>query len=613
MFPRKSLAPALALLLCCGHAQAWYFDEHRHLGEAAFLNACTELERALAETATQENSAAAEARTGSLQLLRALPCRNVPADAASYGIWSALAGDHISSPDHFLDVKGELEALSWENYGTLALRNHEHFWPDVKKTWQRHHLLALEQARQARAQWLAGRSLEAAVTLKKAIVYSAYADHFLQDAFSIGHMGFSRVNSQQNASLNFHDFWNENGRWLRGMSVPGAARAILISREQRVEELARWKDRGCTALERPRDAGGPGASGRSATDGQAHCAASPGTALAQLARLPVNPPGEACRSVAWYAFGDQSLCVPENLYNKKHIVEANTAAITAVLMAFILDEDTGYSLVAENSFPVESQVIKTSTYSALPNVDDVKAMLSRQQDAADPAWLVSSQSHVRGRCSDEALLASHDRCWFNIESAYMEPAYPQFEVLATLSHFPDLGASFWGARVSYGFYTEWVSRLLSRDDADAGFAAKAARKFIGTVIPPNSRPYIGISLQPLDTVYDGNGVQRYAEIGINYSLPNLYEGTAFSHDIDIAMGQFGEDSTPLEDMEEDVERGLYLGFNTNADLKKAKVTLSVGSLFPHANTDSAELKVQASIGWAFGTIGGGPITRWSDQ
>ena len=44
---------------------------------------------------------------------------------------------------------------------------------------------------------------------------SAFADHFLQDAFSAGHAGFNRPASGAVASKAFHDIWNESGRLVR--------------------------------------------------------------------------------------------------------------------------------------------------------------------------------------------------------------------------------------------------------------------------------------------------------------------------------------------------------------------------------------------------------------
>ena len=44
---------------------------------------------------------------------------------------------------------------------------------------------------------------------------SAFADHFLQDAFSAGHAGFNRPSTGAVASKAFHDIWNRSGRLVK--------------------------------------------------------------------------------------------------------------------------------------------------------------------------------------------------------------------------------------------------------------------------------------------------------------------------------------------------------------------------------------------------------------
>lgn len=397
-------------------------------------------------------------------------------------------------------------------------------------------------------------------------------------------MGFSRVNSQQNASLNFHDFWNMNGRWLKGINVPESSRDIFLTRDERIEKLTLLKRNDCTTIQEE-----------------------PAYEIQYTKAKQTS-----CAHVAWYAFGDQKLNSPENQQNKEKILETNTAAITAVILAFLSDDDKGYSLIAESGFPVESQTIKTSKYHLL-TTSVLQGLKPKKQVPGDRAWLGPTKSHLVSDCTESEHLV-RESCWFNIESSYTEPAYPRLEVMATHTSFPELGGSFWGGRVSYGLYTDWVSGYLSGDRTGDGRIATAMKSIVGFLLPPSSRPYASMSAQSPDMTYDGELIDAYSEFGINYSLPNLHRGTVFSHDIDIALGQLRTDTEDLfVNVTHDIERGLYVGFNSNMDLKKAKITLSVGSLFPHSDIDSAELKIQAGIGWTFGAIGGGPIKRWSDQ
>ena len=48
--------------------------------------------------------------------------------------------------------------------------------------------------------------------MQLAIFESAFADHYLQDSFAAGHMGFNRAASSAAAAKSFHDAWNARGR-----------------------------------------------------------------------------------------------------------------------------------------------------------------------------------------------------------------------------------------------------------------------------------------------------------------------------------------------------------------------------------------------------------------
>lgn len=128
--------------------------------------------------------------------------------AQAYGQATAIGGDHLSSPEDFLERSHGNQIASALVYAGLGLRNHDHFHPVAPRTWRRVRAQALDEAVSAAA--LSGTSQVA--LFERAFLRHAFADHFLEDTFASGHMGFNRSGSATVAALLFHNEWNARGR-----------------------------------------------------------------------------------------------------------------------------------------------------------------------------------------------------------------------------------------------------------------------------------------------------------------------------------------------------------------------------------------------------------------
>jgi hypothetical protein len=195
---------AAALALAIGDAHAWSWAEHLRTGETAYLRAC---ERVAEEIATSPRHFA----DPDVTLRFEIACGNLDVRARQYGQITALAGDHTGRPDDFFEVAGAGRIASRRNYYTLALVNSTHFHPIATRHWRELHKQALERARAASR--LTGFDLIEGY--ERAFYDSGFADHFLHDAFSAGHMGFNRPGSSAGAAKAFHDAWNRRGRYVR--------------------------------------------------------------------------------------------------------------------------------------------------------------------------------------------------------------------------------------------------------------------------------------------------------------------------------------------------------------------------------------------------------------
>jgi hypothetical protein len=198
-FPGFSAA-FLACSLPASAAQAWASVEHQQIGRTSYERACTEV------------GALAAARAGGDPGLAGrldIACgRNTGTTAGLYGDATAIAGDFLAEPSEFLSLAGAWRFSSRKHYWLLALENSEHFNPMATRAWADYHQEAVEHA-------LAGSREQGLASIQKlqlAVSESAFADHFLQDSFAAGHMGFNRTASSAAAAKSFHDTWNARGR-----------------------------------------------------------------------------------------------------------------------------------------------------------------------------------------------------------------------------------------------------------------------------------------------------------------------------------------------------------------------------------------------------------------
>lgn len=128
-----------------------------------------------------------------------------------YGQASAIAGDMLATPEEFFLAEGEQRVLNTESYWLLALVNSSHFQPESLGHWREHHVSAIKRALQAAHLYGAGQ----AQAFEYAFHLNAFADHFLQDSFAAGHMGFNRPASTVAASYQYHGHFNETGRYVQ--------------------------------------------------------------------------------------------------------------------------------------------------------------------------------------------------------------------------------------------------------------------------------------------------------------------------------------------------------------------------------------------------------------
>ncbi|MCH8882515.1 MAG: hypothetical protein IIA41_03335 [SAR324 cluster bacterium] len=223
---RKSLGraafwgPLLGLVLIPPAALGWEFNEHQALGTAAYEAAC--------KTIDAKITAAGNPLIEGGEQLKAAVCPRSPellkSASVRYGRLNAFLADHISDPKKIERIDSQIEGDSVVVLAALALRNDDHFWPNVKLRWEEHHLKALELALNAgkhkteEGGWEerpGGGDLDKLRDFRRAIYWNAFGDHFLQDAFSIGHSGFARAGSSPYTSKYFHDSWNDKGRKLK--------------------------------------------------------------------------------------------------------------------------------------------------------------------------------------------------------------------------------------------------------------------------------------------------------------------------------------------------------------------------------------------------------------
>lgn len=171
--------------------------EHRALGTEAYLAACNRL-------------APHKDRDPQTALRYQIACGNLKVQALLYGQGCSVSGDWSGDPGDFMSSVGAQVVTKRTNYWRLALSNTTHFHPLATREWRDFHTesiaVALAASRKQGGAQLAG--------FEEAFYNSAFGDHFLQDSFAAGHMGFNRPGSSAAASKKFHDEWNRKGRWV---------------------------------------------------------------------------------------------------------------------------------------------------------------------------------------------------------------------------------------------------------------------------------------------------------------------------------------------------------------------------------------------------------------
>jgi hypothetical protein len=225
--PRATTAlAALAWLILEAPAFGWTTPEHQEIGRDAYTGACAQLRGTVASLAARDPTVAAR--------LERVCGANLPVLARLYGDGTAIAGDFLGHPSEFLSQTGAWRFSSKKHYWLLALENSQHFNPTSTRAWAEYHQQAVAYALAAAA----APGVASVQQLELALFENAFADHYLQDSFAAGHMGFNRAASSAAAAKSFHDTWNRRGRVVTDRAGD------------------RWVSHGDGRLDEPTNAGG---------------------------------------------------------------------------------------------------------------------------------------------------------------------------------------------------------------------------------------------------------------------------------------------------------------------------------------------------------------------
>jgi hypothetical protein len=221
----------LAPLMQASRAQAWAYFEHQALGRESYLRACRLLLTAAGaapEPATVCVHGTPQFDAVARKMVLELLCKPSELEilAGRYGQATALAADHLSAPERFVDLDGQRETVNLIDYALRALQDADHFQPRAPEMWHTYHAQALDRAEAVRRQFAvpsdALRDPSRAFADQRVrsaffqVVYiNAFADHFIQDSFAAGHMAFNRAATRPTASQVIHDKNNFLGRLVR--------------------------------------------------------------------------------------------------------------------------------------------------------------------------------------------------------------------------------------------------------------------------------------------------------------------------------------------------------------------------------------------------------------
>lgn len=177
-----------------GTARAYDSNEHQWAAAESYRRACANWQQ--------------KAAPDKMAVLGML-CNDERVDRYSQAV--ALSGDYVETADRWLQnyPTGIRESNDFKHFLKLALANEGHFHPGNRETWKEAHHMALAYAFRASS---ATNPTERDTLTWSAILYEAFADHFLQDAFASGHSGFARGATPPNAAKAFHDKLNRYGR-----------------------------------------------------------------------------------------------------------------------------------------------------------------------------------------------------------------------------------------------------------------------------------------------------------------------------------------------------------------------------------------------------------------
>jgi len=209
---RVATAALFGVLIFPSIALAFAPEEHVELGRSAYHSACAALvadAQLLAVDAFRE-------RLG-------VVCRVVPARHSTvaseyvyetmFGEWTALAADFIDTPDQLRSEKAGDLALDYRRLARLAMSNYKHFHPAVVTSWRDEQRKSIERVIVATKEV----GLSQLDELEYALAIQAFAQHYLHDAFSSGHMGFNRVASSNATALAYHNRASVEGRCVRNL------------------------------------------------------------------------------------------------------------------------------------------------------------------------------------------------------------------------------------------------------------------------------------------------------------------------------------------------------------------------------------------------------------
>jgi hypothetical protein len=197
---RHSLALAPDLTLTYGQIVALagdlYVVPDHPISDGADLNERKRLFRAAFDTLVYGNRAELRNILAIMAEETAWIAQQTRAGVPTYDAYAQKADEFDKK---YMDATGfaPVSKFTFGRYVNLALKNFDHFGNDARKAWIAGHTLAIEEAVEAakymaeHGKTLAGRE-EAYRRFQLALGMNAFADHFLTDLFSAGHLRVPR-------------------------------------------------------------------------------------------------------------------------------------------------------------------------------------------------------------------------------------------------------------------------------------------------------------------------------------------------------------------------------------------------------------------------------------